>query len=252
MTFQYASDLHLEFPENREFLKANPIEPVADILVLAGDIVPFQEIEEHNNFFDYLSDCFEEIYWLPGNHEYYGFDMADKCGTFNQAIRKNLFLLNNQSLIVKDIKFIFSSLWSNISEEHAFAIQNQLNDFRRINYKNSPLTVTNYNSYHKESLLFLERELSFSKHPKKVVVTHHVPTFQNYPLEYIKSPLNEAFATELNSLIKSAQPEYWIYGHHHCNNPNFKIGKTELCTNQLGYVAYEEHFRFDSKKKIDL
>ncbi len=250
MTIQYASDLHLEFHENREFLRMNPIQPIGEILVLAGDIAPFRGIEKHKNFFDYLSGNFKKIYWVPGNHEYYGFDLADKCGTFNEAIRHNLFLINNQSIVVEDTKFIFSSLWSRISEENAVAIQNQLNDFTRINYKNNPLKVTDYNGYHKESLHFLERELSLSKHPKKVVVTHHVPTFKNYPIQYLNSPLNEAFATELESLIEKTQPVYWIYGHNHSNIPNFTIEKTELCSNQLGYVAYNEHWEFDPDKTI--
>ena len=31
MTIQYASDLHLEFQLNREFIKANPLKPEGDL-----------------------------------------------------------------------------------------------------------------------------------------------------------------------------------------------------------------------------
>jgi Icc-related predicted phosphoesterase len=57
MKVQYCSDLHLEFPVNKKYLKANPVKPEGEILLLAGDIIPFTEIEKENDFFNFLSDC---------------------------------------------------------------------------------------------------------------------------------------------------------------------------------------------------
>lgn len=78
MKVQYCSDLHLEFPVNRKYLKANPIKPEGEILLLAGDIIPFAEMEKENDLFNFLSDSFEHTYWIPGNHEYYRSDISER------------------------------------------------------------------------------------------------------------------------------------------------------------------------------
>jgi len=83
MIIQYVSDLHLEFPDNKDYLLKHPIRPCADILVLAGDIMTFSSLNKNDGFFDKVSADFKSVYWLPGNHEYYHYDMSLKCGCIN-------------------------------------------------------------------------------------------------------------------------------------------------------------------------
>lgn len=245
MIAQYASDLHLEFPENKNFVLRNPIQPKADILLLSGDIVPFAIIDQHADFFDYLSDHFSKTYWIPGNHEYYYYDLATKCGVLNEKIRDNVFLVNNTALSLNNVRLIFSTLWSKISPIHQWHIEKAISDFQVINYNKGHFSYQHFNQLHEESMLFLKQELTTHHNTKSVVITHHVPTFLHYPERYKNDPLNEVFAVELHDFIEELGPDYWIYGHHHNNTPNFEIGKTSLLTNQLGYVKANEHRNFD-------
>lgn len=250
MTIQYASDLHLEFRENKGFLKTNPLQPAGDVLVLAGDIVPFAEINKHKDFFSFVSDNFAATYWIPGNHEYYGFDLATKCRVLNEKIRSNVFLVNNTSVIGENVKMIFSTLWSKISPANEWQIERNMNDFHVIKNSKNRFTVERYNELHAESMAFLEKELSTKSELKKVVATHHVPTRLNYPEQYKGSVLNEAFAVELFELVEKTTPDVWIYGHSHSNTPDFGIGKTRMLTNQLGYVKYGEQVSFKTINSI--
>jgi 3',5'-cyclic AMP phosphodiesterase CpdA len=249
MKIQYASDLHLEFPENRDFLKQNPLKPKGDILVLAGDIVPFAIMDKHDDFFNYVSDHFEDTYWIPGNHEYYHYDLAEKSGSFHEKIKDNVHLLNNTIINKGEVDLIFSTLWSQISPDKRWAIERGMSDFYVIKYKGHHFSVPYYNQLHNDSLAFLQQALN-DKANKSVVVSHHLPTFMNYPEKYKTSPLNEGFAVELFDLIESNGPDAWIYGHTHGNTPTFEIGKTQLLTNQMGYVKHNENDDFNDANII--
>ena len=73
----------------------------------------------------------------------------------------------------------------------------------------------------------------------------------NYPPQYLGDALNMAFASELRPLIEETQPDYWIYGHHHVHIPAYKIGKTTMLTNQLGYVSANEFLDFNARAIIE-
>lgn len=248
---QYCSDLHLEFPENKSFLEQHPIKAFGEILILAGDIVPFAVMDKFDWFFDDLSKQFKQVYWIPGNHEYYYSDLNQRTGSFCEEICSNVFLLNNQMVEIEDVQLIFSTLWSKLSEKNQWVIAQRLSDFKVINKGADRFTPIDYNDLCQENRSFIEEAFKKRKKEKKtIVITHHVPTFLNYPEKYNGDALNEAFAVELFDFIEKYSPDYWIFGHHHSNTQPFRIGNTQLLTNQLGYVKYGEHTQFSVSSLI--
>ena len=241
MKVQYCSDLHLEFKENNNYVYKHPIEPIGEILLLAGDILPFALNPLKHPFFDVVADNFEAVYWVPGNHEYYGFDIGKVSDPLFEKVRSNVFLVNNKSIAYKDLNIICTTLWSYINPVNEWVVQKSLTDFHAIAMNGTPLLPAHFNSFHQAALSFLKNEIRMERQAKNIVLTHHVPTLLNYPPKYKKSVLSEAFAVELHDFILEADINCWVYGHHHSNIPSFTIGKTMMLTNQLGYVKNHEH-----------
>ncbi len=248
LTIQYCSDLHLEFDLNSRLVRRYPLEVKGDILLLAGDIVPFAVLDQHNYFFDFVSRNFKAAYWIPGNHEYYGSDIARRNGVVMEPIRDNVFLVNNTSIAIEDVTLICSTLWSRINPADELAITRAMSDFHVINNGRGKLNIPTYNSLYEACLKFIEQALADAGTANKIVMTHHVPTFMHYPEKYKADVLNQAFASELYDFIDTSGIDCGIYGHHHCNIPEFKIGNTRMLTNQLGYVKYGEHRDFNGGK----
>jgi len=95
-----------------------------------------------------------------------------------KKIRNNVSLINN---VVKEIgthQLLFSTLWSSISLLNGWRIERGLNDFYQISYDGKRLQIPDYNDFHANSLTFLRSALEADTTGKKVVITHHVPTFK--------------------------------------------------------------------------
>ena len=65
MTIQYCSDLHLEFPGNKMFLERFPLQREGEVLILAGEVLPFHLHKKQTAFIDFVADNYEMVYWLP-------------------------------------------------------------------------------------------------------------------------------------------------------------------------------------------
>lgn len=253
MTIQIASDLHLEFLDNRKFLKENPLIPKGDILILAGDIVPvyLKDRPEFMSFFNFCSDHFKWTYWIAGNYEFYNTDMADYKGHFVEDILPNVQFVNNYHVKNHEADIVLTTLWTKISNRKSDQIKWQMNDFHKIRLHGKLFTPEDSTALFEQNLAFIEKALSKPKQNKRLIVTHHVPTMRNYPAAYKGSPLNEAFAVDLDALIEGSDIDFWVYGHHHSNTAEFSIGETKLITNQLGYTWLGENHGFSSELIIE-
>ncbi len=226
-------------------MQANPIKPVGDILILAGDITKWGKKHFKHAFFDYVSEHFKAVYYVPGNHEFYsGKDLRILDKPIYEGIRENVFLVNNHVVTIEDGDFIFSVLWSNIPEAMSLKVEDGMGDFQQIKYRGKKLNHKIFNQLHENSLAFLKEAIEASIAAKKVVVTHHIPTQLCNPEQYKNSKINSGFVSEQQSLIENWDVDYWIYGHHHANMPETNINGTKLVTNQLGYVDLDEHHDF--------
>jgi len=251
MKIQYCSDLHLEFAHNDKYLKNKPLSVCGEILILAGDIVPLHDEFFKNPFFSYISDNFEQIYWVPGNHEFYHKDIMEFSKSYNIKIRSNINIVHNIELEYKNTQLIFSTLWSKISGINEKIIEQGVSDFDCISNKNKKIKAYDFNKLHKDSLSFIQETLN-NKKSKTVVITHHLPSSLCNSPNHNNSPINEAFCVELTRYIENCNANFWIYGHSHYNQKPLYIGNTILLTNQLGYVHCNEHGSFKHNAYISI
>jgi predicted phosphohydrolase len=236
---------------NQKWINKYSLAVKADVLLLAGDIMPLSQMDRHTDFLDFVSAHFKATYWIPGNHEYYHSDISN-TGTLNKAIRENVFLVNNTCITLGDTDLICSTLWSHISPGDELQVTRAMSDFHLIKNGNALLSVADYNLLHQSARQFIEQAVQNSTAKHKIILTHHVPTLMNYPPKYKGDVLTQAFATEMHDLILSSGADCWIYGHSHNNTPDFTIGHTQLLTNQLGYVKYGENKHFDNGKMFTI
>lgn len=226
MIIQYFSDLHLEFGSKYD------IQPIGEVLILAGDIgCPFEE-----NYFTFLQEVsllFPKIFLITGNHEYYGSTIE----TTNQKIEEivscftNITFLNNSIEVYNGYTFVGTTLWSNLSD-----IRYLTCDRKRI--KN--ITINEINELHNNSINFLQNTIE--NYTNVIVITHFLPSYLLTD-KSCDSRYDQCYASSLDFLIKEPVT-HWFYGHTHKKN-NTIINNVNLLCNPIGYPNENENINFN-------
>jgi predicted phosphodiesterase len=229
VVFQFASDLHIEYNKNSwdDF-----ITPVADYLILAGDIGSLYLMEDLVNFLNYFCPKFKKVFYIPGNHEYYPVknikpvEMSELNRRLMSINIQNLIILNNRSFVYKNICIIGSTLWTHIPEN------NTLPDSC---VKIKGITKENYNDMHSSGLQYIKKMLHYCKTANKIplIITHHCPTFKVFPTNIHLDKYSCLYATNLDYILTNPF-HTWICGHIHHNFNLLLENGARIIGNQFG------------------
>ena len=245
LTTRVISDTHLEFFNNpnkvdRLFARIFISETQQiDVLFLAGDICSFNEKYVGNlyRFFELIIQHIQpsEIYYVPGNHEYYEIDWNDN--KYLAEVFKTLVDLSTDSTEIfvagkgpspVDYKNVFmSTLWYPDTPD-IWLLQNNMNDFSQIKNVN-PGTFTELNQ------LTIKHLSSYTRETRPDYwVFHYLPSSFSINPQYRNDRLNCYYLSDITYLILELQPKMIVHGHSH-TPVEYWFGNTLVKSNPLGY-----------------
>ena len=245
MRFQVMSDLHLEV--GQQYSNFNVI-PRAPRLILAGDIGRLLDYEMLCDFLRLLCQKFEDVYFVLGNHEFFGVSRQDGLRLADKLQREpglndKLVIMNRKRVDLRDITLLGCTLHSHVPPDSEEIVRSKVNDFRRI----VDWDVSDHTAEHSEDRKWLTDEISSirqldggSRSKRKIVViSHHAPLMKgtSNPAHENK-PWSSAFATDLIGMEKQScldDVQWWVFGHTHYT-AEFVCGNIKLISNQRGYV----------------
>lgn len=276
MKINFQSDVHIEFRADDFSVFDINNDNNADVLILAGDIVPVRLLPDVLPFFDNVARQFPIVIYIPGNHEYYHGDIRttdikirDILGS--RYTLKNVIFLQNQWIALDTQTILFgSTLWTDMNKENhgsMFAIQKGLNDYRLIvdsddcDSKGNPRRLrprTTINKHHesvaelKKMLHIIDNDPDF-KNAKVIVAGHHAPSYLSIAPKYKHDfDINGAYCSDLSDImLDNPRIKLWIHGHVH-NHFDYMIGETRVISNPRGYFGYNENPLFNPNLQVEI
>jgi predicted phosphodiesterase len=253
MKIQPISDLHLDCLNsgNADGLIADLVNPTADVVILAGDMCESDYIPNLKRQLDVI---YKPIIYVAGNHEYWNAECTNFYKWLKQEFinHKHVTILDKEWVIIDDVMFLGGTLWTDLSNP---VVRNSVEvymnrDFSRIQGMKSYW----WHKEHMDTREFIQTTLqnpSFDN-LKKVVITHHGPSFNTIPNKFKWDSGNGGYQSNLDWMMCELwSPDIWIHGHSHEFLDKY-LGNTRVVRNPRGYTDYGENDTlFDKNFLID-
>lgn len=196
---QIFSDVHQRFDKVS-------IHPDVQIILVLGDL------GEGNDCANWLISLNKTVLYVPGNHEFYNYDITERIKELENKFKNSkVILLNDKVAQAKNVQFIGSTLWSDqfsLNPQMMKISSSMINDYKFIEVSKLLTNEEYLNEYnnmveqfnnsvpklkgffskkpkylnpllalllHKKSVSFLHNQLAKPFNGSTVVMTHHAP-----------------------------------------------------------------------------
>lgn len=240
------SDLHIDVNARTPWVIPEP-RPEHDVVIVAGDICQGLErgvcwIAEHG-----LNR--NPVIYVPGNHEYYGFDFdAERAaGRAAAAHFPNIHVMDRGAVAIDGVVFVGATLWTDYrlygersAEAAMMRAERTMNDHRMIRRRDRLWEASDAAVEFEQSAKWLETQLE-AHGGECVVVTHTAPSLRSIAAQYQTDLLSAAFASNLDPVVERTR--LWVHGHTHAGR-DYRLGQCRVISNPRGYTRFDEVLGF--------
>lgn len=245
MMVKLLSDLHHDYtdyqhkflPEDKEYG-----------LILAGDIFHTYNVMNQIILTKFCQN-FKWIIYVLGNHDYEGSSIIVRVNQWKTFAKKfsNLYVLENESIILDNIRYIGATLWTNYFGKNPIYMniaQQNMPEFELVKAEDGgKLIADDIYNLHSATISYLTIELSQKVPYKTVIITHHLPLRNSVDKMYSDHVLNCAFYSDLSKIFYQYDFDIWVHGHTHTSTDYIFNNKRVVC-NPRGYGKVAQNLDF--------
>jgi predicted MPP superfamily phosphohydrolase len=237
-------------------------------LVIAGDLwydrrFLTKKYSDGDSWLGRVAKRFKYVVFVLGNHDYWETNISTEVAKIRSELQQqklfNVFLLDNNFVILDGVKFLGGTLWTDFDRGNPLLMLQAtdiMNDYKYIragaNYH--ALNTDIVAGLHARARKFiLENAKRDAPGQKVVVVTHMCPSMASINDIYKTTPEsclhNFLYASNLDYELDGTEIDLWFHGHTH-HACDYMLGDARVVCNPRGYVGEPQH-GFDPRWRVE-